>query len=156
MKLNYRALIISIIIPFIAAGIGSYFTSSAISTWYAILAKPYFNPPNYLFGPVWTVLYALMGVSLYLVWNSRKKLVKRTTYIIFGLQLGMNTLWSIVFFGMKNPETALTVIIALWILIAMNIYIFYKINKIAGLIMIPYLLWVSFASVLNYYIVILN
>jgi len=149
-------LLISILISFLAGAIGSIFTFSSIPTWYATLNKPSFNPPNFLFGPVWTVLYIVMGISLFLIWNSEKKENKKTAITIFGIQLFLNALWSIVFFGLKNPLAALFVIAALYIFIILNIIKFYKINKTAGLILIPYLLWVSFASILNYFVMILN
>lgn len=149
-------LLISILISFLAGAIGSIFTFSSIPTWYAALNKPSFNPPNFLFGPVWTVLYVVMGISLFLIWNSEKKENKKIAITIFGIQIFLNALWSIVFFGLKNPLAALFVIAALYIFIILNIVKFYKINKVAGLILIPYLLWVSFASVLNYFIMILN
>lgn len=135
----------------LGAGIvGSFFTVSSIPTWYVTLNKPVFSPPNWIFAPVWTILYILMGISLYLVWQKGK------VPFIFWIQLILNTVWSIVFFGMKNPALALVDIIALWIIIILTIKSFYKISKTAGYLLIPYLLWVSFAAILNLAIVILN
>lgn len=130
--------------------LGSFFTASSIPTWYAGLNKPFFSPPNWIFAPVWTILYILMGYSLYLVWTKKK------VPAVFWIQLILNALWSIIFFGMKNPILALVDIAALWISIFLTIKAFLKINKLAGNLLIPYLVWVSFASVLNLFIVVLN
>lgn len=130
--------------------IGSFFTVSAIPNWYATLNKPSFSPPNWIFGPVWTVLYIMMGVSLYLIWAKKK------IPAVFWVQLILNALWSVIFFGLKNPLLAMVNILALWIAIVLTIKSFYKINKLAGNLLIPYILWVSFATFLNYNIWILN
>ena len=145
--------IISIVVPFIIAGIGSFFTSSSVGTWYVTLVKPVFNPPSWVFGPVWTVLYLLMGISLYMVWIKR---VGIKAMIFFGVQLFLNALWSIIFFGLNNPLYAFIEIILLWFSIVFTIYYFYKIEKTAAYLLIPYLLWVSFAAILNFSIMILN
>lgn len=152
---NFPILIFSISICEGAGILGSLFTFSAIPTWYATLNKPSFSPPNWVFGPVWTILYFMMGISLYLIWISKSK-QKQNAFILFFIQLGLNTLWSIVFFGLKNPTFAFIDIIALWIAIILTIQSFYKINKFAGYLLIPYFVWVSFASILNLFIVILN
>ncbi|MCL5970621.1 MAG: tryptophan-rich sensory protein [Patescibacteria group bacterium] len=143
-------LILSIGICLGAGVIGSVFTINAIRTWYATLNKPFFSPPNWIFGPVWTILYILMGISLYLVW------VRVKVPVVFWVQLILNALWSIIFFGLKNPTLALINIIALWIAIVLTVKAFYKINKLAGNLLIPYLAWVTFAALLNLSIVILN
>lgn len=152
MKKAYK-LVISLILPFLAAGIGSLFTSRTVSTWYTTLQRPAFSPPNWVFGPVWTILYLLMGFSLYLVW---KKGITRIAGIFFGVQLALNALWSILFFGMQQPFWAFVELIFLWGAILGTIITFYKIDKRAAYLLIPYFLWVSFAAILNYYIVILN
>lgn len=149
-KVNWPKLIFAIVICQAAGVVGSLFTLSAIPTWYATLVKPSFNPPSWLFGPVWTVLYTLMGISLYLVWKN-KSAVK-----LFILQLVANGLWSIIFFGMKNIQLALIEIIVLLILVLATIKKFYKINKIAAYLLIPYLLWGGFASLLTYSLWVLN
>lgn len=135
--------------------LGSFFTIPAIPTWYAALNKPFFSPPNWIFGPVWTVLYILMGVSLYLVLISKSK-TKQKAINLFFLQLGLNALWSIIFFGMKNPALALINILLLWIVIFLTIKTFSPISRLASNLLIPYIFWVSFASLLNLMIVILN
>jgi benzodiazapine receptor len=152
---NRIKLILSILISLAAGAIGSIFTSSAIPTWYAALNKPFFNPPNYLFGPVWTVLYIMMGIALYLVWAKGYKKHKKAINV-FGIQLILNALWSVLFFGMRNPLLAFIEIILLWSAILYTIILFHKTSKTAAYLLIPYLLWVSFASVLNFYIFYLN
>ncbi|MBP9716462.1 MAG: tryptophan-rich sensory protein [Candidatus Levybacteria bacterium] len=135
-----------------AAGlIGSIFTFNSVNTWYLTLEKPFFNPPSFVFGPVWTTLYFLMGVSLFLVWGKKKTDLKW-----FWIQLSLNTVWSIIFFGLKNPLFAFIIIILLWISIFQTIKSFKKVNKTASYILYPYLFWVSFASILNLSIVLLN
>lgn len=148
-------LVLSIGICLGAGFIGSVFTTSSIPVWYANLNKPFFSPPNWIFAPVWTILYILMGISLYLVWVSKNKL-KQKGIKLFFIQLGLNVLWSIIFFGLKNPVLAFINILALWITIFLTIQSFKKINKLAGNLLIPYLLWVSFATILNLSITILN
>lgn len=156
-RLSWKKLIVSMFICFMAAGIGSFFTTNAIPTWYAGLQKPWFNPPNWLFGPVWTILYVLMAISLYLVWNAKKKEgAKEAIYLIFGVQLTLNTLWSIIFFGLHNPLLGFLIIVLLWGSILVMILRMVRYMKIAGLLQIPYIVWVSFASILNLSILILN
>lgn len=128
--------------------IGSVFTTPAIGSWYATLAKPSFNPPNWIFGPVWTGLFFLMGVALYLVWSSGK--LTRIAVLVFFQQLALNILWSVLFFGMHNPMLAFVEIIVLWFAILMTIFYFAKISKTAAWLLVPYILWVSFAGFLNF------
>ncbi|MDO8618785.1 MAG: TspO/MBR family protein [Candidatus Daviesbacteria bacterium] len=143
-------LILSIVICLGAGIVGSFFTASSIPTWYQTLNKPFFSPPNWIFAPVWILLYILMGYSLYLVWAKKK------VPTIFWVQLILNTSWSIVFFGFRNPVLALINIAALWISIFLTIKAFSKINKLASRLLWPYLVWVSFATFLNLAIVFLN
>jgi benzodiazapine receptor len=126
-------------------------TRAAIITWYPTLVKPSFNPPNWIFAPVWSTLYIMMGIAAGLVWDrieSNTELVKKAL-VIFALQLALNALWSYLFFGLMNPMLALLEIVILWLMIYETYVQFGKINKIAGYLFIPYLLWVSFAMVLN-------
>ena len=126
-------------------------TRSAITDWYPTLEKPIFNPPNWVFAPVWSMLYIMMGVAAGLVWNRidfEKELVKKAL-ILFAIQLALNALWSYLFFGLHNPMLAGLEIIVLWLFIYETYLQFSKINKIAGYLFIPYLAWVSFAAVLN-------
>lgn len=155
MKINLPKLISSFLLVFLAAFIGSYATFSEISTWYATLEKPVFNPPNWIFGPVWTVLYTLMAIAFYLTWTKKKKSTKKGIKY-FLAQLGLNSLWSIAFFGLHNPLLAFIVILALWAFIFLTIVEFRKVDKLAANLLTPYLLWVSFATLLNLSIVILN
>jgi len=154
---NLFKLLFSIAIPLLAGFVGSLFTMSAIPSWYNYLAKPDLAPPNWIFFPVWTTLYVLMGVAVFIVWQKGwyRKLVK-VSLGVFGLQIILNALWSIIFFGLKSPMWAMLDISGLWVLIVINIFLFYKVSKTAGLLLVPYILWVSFASYLNYMIMILN
>ena len=151
--MNWKKLSIAILIPLLVGLIGSYFTISSVNTWYSTLEKPSFNPPSWLFGPVWTILYVLMGIAFYLVWIAKKN---KTAINLYSVQLGFNLLWSLLFFGLKSPLYGLICIIALWLAIVATIFAFYKISKTAAGLMVPYILWVSFASVLNYMVFVLN
>ena len=154
---NTIKLIIAIVISELAGIIGSIFTVSAIPNWYATLAKPTFNPPSWIFGPVWTTLYALMGIAAFLVW--KKGLDRRDVrkaLLVFGLQLVLNASWSIVFFNLESPAWALINVIALWLAIIWTMVLFYKISKPTIWLLLPYILWVSFAAYLNYSIWTLN
>lgn len=155
---NIFKLVGSIILCELAGIIGSVFTVSSIPTWYAALTKPALNPPNWIFGPVWTTLYFLMGVALYLVWTSKKgKETQRNQALwIFFIQLALNTAWSIIFFGLESPGVALIEILIMWSAIAWTIKLFYPLSKLAAYLLIPYILWVSFATYLTYSIWILN
>lgn len=141
----------------LAGIIGSVFTVSSIPIWYASLIRPGFSPPNWIFGPVWTTLYALMGIAAFLVW--RKGLPNKDVKVALGLFLGqlvLNSLWSIIFFGLQNPGAALVEIIFLWLAIVATIVAFARISKLAAWLLVPYILWVSFAAYLNYSIWLLN
>lgn len=156
-KVNAFRLLACIVICQFAGLIGSVFTASSLESWYFLLEKPSFNPPSWVFFPVWTLLYTLMGVSLYLVWEHglQQKEVKTGVFLFFS-QLGLNTLWSLLFFGLKSPSYAFLEIIILWVAILLTIIQFWKISKSASLLLIPYILWVSFAALLNYQIWALN
>jgi len=155
--MNIAKLIISILICQGAGIIGSIFTASSIPTWYATLKKPSFNPPNWLFAPAWITLFFLMGISLYLVWGRGLENEKvKTALVIFAVQLALNVAWSLLFFGLKSPLWALIEIVILWLVILVNIVSFYGISKPAGLLLLPYILWVSFAAVLNFFVFRLN
>ncbi len=126
-------------------------TQSGVDTWFPTIEKPVFNPPSWIFAPVWTALYIMMGVAAGLVWNKidENKAVVQKALLFFAIQLGLNILWSFLFFGMGNPLLAFIEIIVLWLMIYETYAKFVKIDKIAGYLFIPYLLWVSFATVLN-------
>ena len=137
--------------------LGSIFTISSITGWYSTLNKPFFNPPNWIFGPVWAALYLLMGMSLFLVWENKKKNKNyKSALILFFVQLVLNFLWSILFFGLHSVFFASQEIIILWIFILFTIINFLRVSRAAGLILIPYALWVGFATVLNFSILLLN
>ena len=150
-------LLTSIIICEAAGILGSVFTTPAIPGWYAGLKKPSFSPPNWVFGPVWITLYALMGVAAYLIfkegWEKREV---RMAIAVFAVQLVLNSLWSFLFFGLRNPLLGLIDIVLLWLLILVTIWKFYAINKTAGLLLLPYIAWVSLATALNFAILRLN
>jgi len=149
-KVSWWLIVPAILIPQSIGNLGAIFTIPNIDSWYATLVKPSFSPPNYLFAPVWLTLYTLMGVALFLVWKTVAQAKrKRQANYIFTVQILLNLLWSIVFFGLQQPGNAFIVIVALLALIVLNINSFYQINKLAGWLLVPYLLWVSFASILN-------
>lgn len=155
--MNILKLVISVGICFLVGFIGSALTLPSIPTWYATLNKPIFSPPNWIFGPVWTFLYLLMGISLYIIWNKNLKSKNKDRAVkLFTLQLILNLLWSLVFFGLHQPLLAFITIVILWISIFVTIKYFYRISKLGAYLLIPYILWVSFASLLNLFIVGLN
>lgn len=146
-------LVTSIIICQLAGFIGAIFTMPAIEGWYQTLKKPFFNPPDWTFSLVWVTLFLLMGVSLFFVW---RKGMNGESRVIFITQLILNTLWSIFFFGLKSPGLAFIELVFLWFAILCTIISFYRISKIAGLLLLPYIIWVTFAGVLNYFIWMMN
>jgi tryptophan-rich sensory protein len=157
MSENIKKLIVSIIICQLAGIIGGLFTSRNIPTWYQTIKKPGFTPPNWIFGPVWIFLYLLMGIALYLVWKSADPgKTKSLALFFFFAQLVLNVLWSFLFFFLKNPLAGFIDIIVLLISILVTTLLFYPLNKVAALLLVPYILWVTFASVLNYSIWQLN
>ncbi len=154
--MNWFKLIISIVVCQFAGIIGTIFTRKNITIWFSNLNKPEFNPPDWVFAPVWITLYFLMGISFYLIWNNVNNPATKTAIIIFIFQLVLNSLWTIIFFGLKSPGIAFLEIIVLWIFILICIIQFYPISITASVLLIPYLIWVSFASILNYSIWKLN
>jgi len=157
MKFKPLAFIISIAITLSIGALGGLATAQSVKTWYPTLNKPSFNPPNWLFGPVWTSLYILIGIAAYLVWMKRDKIVHLPrTVAIYFIQLILNLGWSFIFFYLHEIGFALAEILMLLAVIILNAVMFYRIDKWAGLIFIPYILWVSFASFLTYNIFILN
>jgi benzodiazapine receptor len=147
----------SVFICLLAGFGGSIATMPSIPTWYAGLQKPAFNPPNWIFAPVWTALFVMMGIAAYLVWDKgpEKKSV-RVSLAVFGFQLFLNMLWSFLFFYIHSPLLAFFEIILLWLAILLTIIYFYRISRPASYLLVPYILWVSFASVLNLSIFLLN
>jgi len=150
-------LVISIGICQLAGVVGGIFTASSVNTWYAALTKPSFSLPNWLFSPVWITLYGLMGIALFLV--AKKGLAAegvKAALVLFAAQLLANVLWSALFFGLKLPLAAFLEIVVLWVLILLTTITFFQISKPAGVLLLPYLLWVGFASVLNFFLWSLN
>lgn len=150
MKANQMMkLVASILLPLAVGGIAGIFTAEAIPGWYATLNQPSFNPPNWVFGPVWTTLYTIMGISLFLIWKRDSSIQRNQAILIFLVQLFLNFCWSFFFFYFKMIGIALIDIIALWIMIILMLVHFYKLKPVAAYINIPYLMWVTFATALN-------
>lgn len=149
-------LIVSILLPLLTGGIAGLFTAQSVTGWYQTLTPPSFNPPNWIFGPVWTSLYILMGVAFYLIWTSAPSAEKGLAMRIYFVQLLLNFLWSFLFFYFENIRLALIEIVVLWAGILWMISTFRRINPTAAYLNVPYLLWVSFATVLNGAYVLLN
>ncbi len=142
--------ILCITVPLAVGGFSGYLTANEIyDDWFVNLVKPAFNPPDYLFGPVWTALYLLMGVSLFIIVRAKKSGFRTDAILAFSMQLILNFWWSIFFFRFQRPDVALVEIILMWFSILFMIFTFRKLKPIAAYLQIPYLLWVSFATVLN-------
>ena len=150
-----KKLLAALAICYGVAAVGSLSTLPEIPTWYAELAKPAFTPPNWLFGPVWTLLYTLMAVALYLVWRTDQP-QRESALGVFALQLGLNLAWSVAFFGLHWPELALVIIVLLGLAIGATMRVFWRISRPATYLLVPYLLWVGFAGALNAAIAALN
>jgi len=155
-KSHIFKLLVSIALPLGLGAIAGLFTAEAIPGWYKTLNQPSFNPPNWLFGPVWTTLYLLMGISLFLIWKQKPSKERNKAVFIYLMQLSLNFGWSFIFFYFNRIGFALMEIILLWISIVIMISSFYKIKPIAAYINIPYLLWVTFATILNASYYLLN
>jgi benzodiazapine receptor len=157
---NIFKFVISIIVCESVGIIGSFFTFSSVTNWFPMLVKPWFSPPSWLFGPVWIIMYFLMGLSLYIIWNSKAELSKqkyrKQFFILFGIQLILNALWSFLFFGLKTPIFGLIDILFLDIVVAMTIIYAYRVSKYAVILLAPYMVWITFATLLNFEIVLLN
>ncbi len=156
-----QKIIISIVVAEAAGLIGSIFTFPAITEWYATLVKPWFTPPAWVFGPAWTILYALMGAAAALMWDAgkgKKKggITRKGALAIYGIQLGLNVLWSFIFFGLRSPYLAMIEIAALWVAVAITIFHFSQFSRKAALLLVPYILWITFAAALNFSVWMLN
>ena len=145
-----------IVLTMSIGGLSGYATLDGVTGWYTTLHKPAFNPPNYLFGPVWSLLYLLMGVSLFLILKAERSPARSKAIAAFTIQLVLNFFWSIIFFRFHAVGMALAEIVLMWVAILWMIVTFYRVNKIASLIQIPYIAWVSFATILNAAIFYLN
>jgi benzodiazapine receptor len=146
---NTQKLVISIVATVGLGSLGGIFTIAEIPNWYAGLNKPSFNPPNWIFGPMWTTLYVLMGISFYLIWKLPVSTTRTKAIRLFIIQFVLNFCWSIIFFSMHQIGWALLEIIAMWVFILLTIVQFRKLSILAAVLLIPYLLWVSFACILN-------
>jgi tryptophan-rich sensory protein len=153
---DIKMLVLFVLACELAGIIGSFFTMPSIPTWYASLQKPFFNPPSWVFAPVWLSLYLLMGIAAYLVWSNGKKKEARGALGLFAFQLALNVLWSFAFFGLHSTFSGLLVIVALWLCIAATMVAFWRISKASGWLLVPYILWVSFATLLNLSVFLLN
>ncbi len=154
----FAKIIIMIAVAELAGMIGSIFTAPSIATWYAALNKPVWTPPNWLFAPVWIMLYALMGVAAALVWNSKakNKRMKQAAMKIYFSQLGLNVLWTLLFFGLRSPLLSFVEILVLWMAVVLTIAAFYRVSKQAAFLLIPYIAWVTIAAALNLSVLMLN
>ena len=156
MKPIFKA-IISIALPLAVGAVSGFFTTTSVNGWYAGVNKPSFNPPNWLFAPVWTSLYILMGIACFIIWNNNAETKEKQVALRFyGIQLGLNFLWSFIFFYAQQPGWAFIEIILMWIMILLTTLSFRKISAVSAWLLVPYICWVSFASVLNFAIWYLN
>jgi tryptophan-rich sensory protein len=149
--------VLSILLPLIVGGVSGFFTTGSIEGWYITLNKPWFNPPNWIFGPVWTLLYLMMGIAFFLIWKSDAPTdTKKIAITVYFVQLVLNFAWSLIFFYMEQPGWALVDILLMWAAILYTILVFGKISSAAAWLLVPYICWVSFATVLNFAIWKLN
>lgn len=153
MTVNWSTLAVLVLFVMVClgvAGAGAFFTAGSVNQWYPILQKPSWTPPSWLFGPVWTILYLMMAVAAWIIWRNRDLNNVRGTLGLFAFQLALNAAWSPLFFGLKSPLAGLLDIIPLWTAILGTLLAFWKISPLAGALLVPYWLWVSFAAVLNF------
>ena len=153
---NALGLVVALLACYGAAAVGGLFTSGSVQEWYPTLIKPSWNPPGWVFGPVWTALYGMMSVSVWLVWLERARRPVVAPILLFAVQLAFNAAWSPLFFGLHRPGLAFVDIVLLWLALVVTVYMFLKQRLAAGLLLVPYLLWVSFAAALNFAIWRLN
>jgi tryptophan-rich sensory protein len=154
---NTGKFIIAIAIPLAVGFTSGFFTATGTGSWYQTINKPSWNPPNWIFGPVWTTLYILMGIALFLVWKSGALApLKKAAITFFAIQMALNFFWSFIFFNQHQIGWALAEIIALWLMILLSIFAFARVNNTAAWLLVPYISWVSFAAILNYTIWKLN
>lgn len=156
-QIDIVKLVVAIVACQAAGVVGSVFTASGVGTWYVTINKPAFTPPSGVFAPVWITLYALMGISAFIVWRVGLQDPRvRLGLIVFLIQLGLNIAWSAAFFGARSPLAGFVVIIGLWVVILVTVILFMQVSRLAGLLLVPYLAWVGFAGVLNGSIWLLN
>lgn len=154
---SFVKLLIAIAIPVLVGGISGFFTVTGVESWYQTIQKPSWNPPNWVFGPVWTTLYIMMGIALWLVWKEdTSRELKMIAAILFGVQFILNFFWSFIFFKLEQPGFAFLEILFMWVAILATIFAFAQVNKTAAWLLVPYISWVSFAAILNFTIWRLN
>jgi translocator protein len=149
-KQSLLVLVLFLLVCFVAEAIGGAVTSSKIGTWYATLAKPIWNPPAWIFAPVWSALYFGMAIAAWLIWRQDATTGARVPLTLFGVQLGLNVLWSCIFFGLQSPGLAFAEVIVLWGAVAATMITFWQRSRLAGILFLPYWAWVTFASALNF------
>ena len=149
-RFEWIGLVIFIAICMGAAALGAMATTPEIESWYKTIEKPSWNPPNWIFGPVWTTLYVMMAIAAWVVWKPAGFKAAAAPLTLFAIQLALNIAWSWIFFGMHQPGWAFAEIVILWLAIVATTVAFFRCSKVAGWLMVPYLAWVSFASVLNF------
>ena len=154
---NTLKLVIAILIPLLVGFTSGFFTATGVDSWYQTIQRPSWNPPNWIFAPVWTTLYILMGIALYLIWKADSDTpVKKYAITLFAVQLILNFFWSFIFFSQHQPGWAFVEIVVMWLMILLTIFAFAKINTTAAWLLVPYISWVSFAAILNFTIWKLN
>ncbi len=142
-------LVVVVVVTFAAAGVGSVFTSGSVSQWYPALARPSWTPPGWLFGPVWTALYTLMAVAAWAVWRKQGWAGARAALVLYAVQLALNAAWSPLFFGLRMSGVAFVELVVLWLAIIATAVAFWKKSLVAGALLVPYVLWTTFAAALN-------
>ena len=150
------SLIVFLIVCLSVSGVGGAITATSVDTWYQALEKPAFNPPDWVFAPVWTALYLFMGVAAWRIWRFRALMAARIALLVFGLQLCLNVGWSFLFFGLQQINFGLVEIVILLFGIISNMILFWRLDRFAGLLFVPYVAWVSYATILNASLSFLN
>ncbi len=145
-----------VLVVSVAAGLGNWATTLSVSSWYQQLARPAWTPPDWVFAPVWTALYMMMATAAWLVWRQHGLSAARWPLALFLVQLALNVLWSVIFFGLRRPELAAIEIVVLWAAILATLIAFWRRSRVAGWLLVPYLAWVAFAAGLNFEIARLN
>lgn len=156
MGVQIVGLVVSLLVTFAAAALGGMATSTNVGEWYRQIARPSWTPPDWIFGPVWTTLYAMMAIAAWLVWRQRGLAAARGPLTLFLIQLVLNTAWSALFFGLRRPDLAAVEIVVLWLAILATLIAFWRRSALAGWLLVPYLAWVTFAAALNFEFARLN
>lgn len=149
-RASWFSLLPFVVICLAAAGIGSFFTNTSVNTWYPQLRRPEWTPPNWIFGPLWKALYGMMAISAWLVWRTADWPVARSALSLFAIQLALNPVWSVVFFGLRRVGAAFAEILLLWMMVIATAVAFLPLSLLAAWLLLPYVVWVAFASYLNF------